>query len=161
MRLSRVLMRHDCRVKCYDRIMKGKNVHLAKPKVLGRRTATLLNRRLADKKISRSDLIRLLQTDFEARGESAPSRNHLFKILNGQAVLGERGLTPYIARALGIEMEDIIPLIRADKIEAKGWASAVPKANAVVREIATIMESLNPKDQEEILKFAKMKAGLL
>lgn len=84
-----------------------------------------------------------------------------FKILNLQAAPGERGLLPYICKSLGLDFDEVLVLLRKDRIELKGWASALPKANKTIQETATLMESLKPKDQEEILKFVKLKAGLL
>lgn len=107
--------------------------------------------------MTRSDFIR----KFHAQHGDAGSRNHLFKIMNGQAIAGEVGLLPMIIKTLGLDLAEAIRLVRADKIQAKDWAHALPKANRTVQEAATLMETLSKRDQEEVLKFIKMKADML
>lgn len=124
------------------------------PKVQSPRVSAILNKRLADLNITRSDFIR----KFHREHNDAGSRNHLFKILNGQAVVGEKGLMPLIVKSLGLDMDEVLKAVRMDKIQAKEWASAIPKANKVQQEVVTVMDTLSRRDQEEILRFARMKA---
>lgn len=105
--------------------------------------------------MTRSDFIRKFHHDHGDEG----SRNHLFKILNGQVIVGERGLLPLIVKSLGLDLDEVIKLVRADKITAKDWAHAIPKANKVMQDVVTVMEGLSKRDQEEVLMFAKMKAA--
>jgi hypothetical protein len=119
------------------------------------RVATMLNKRLDELGLTRSDFIRKFHRDY---GEGTGARNHLFKILNGQVVAGERGLFPLIIKSMGLDLPTMIQLLRADKIESKGWARSIPKANKIVQETATAMESLSKRDQEEVLRFVQMKA---
>jgi hypothetical protein len=107
--------------------------------------------------MTRSDFIR----KFHSQHGDAGSRNHLFKVMNGQAIVGEAGLLPMICKTLGLDMDHAIQLVRADKIQAKDWGQALPRANKTIQELATLMETLSKRDQEELLKFAKMKANML
>ena len=124
-------------------------------KVQSPRVSALLNKRLDELEMTRSDFIRKFQKEHEDVG----SRNHLFKILNGQSIAGERGMLPLIVKSLKLDLDEVIQAVRSDKITAKDWASAIPKANKVTQEVALVMESLSKRDQDEILMFAKMKAG--
>lgn len=126
-------------------------------KVISPRTATLLNKRLNEVGMTRSDFIRA----FQARYGEIGSRNHLFKILNGGAIIGERGLLPQVCELLELDYDTVVRAVRADKIEAKDWAQAVPRANKVQQEVVTLMDSLSKRDQEEILMYARMRAGKL
>lgn len=128
---------------------------LQSTKVLSPRVAAILSKRLAELGKSRSEFIR----QFHEEHEEAGARNHLFKILNGSVIAGERGLLPLICESMGLDLDEVIKAVRADKIEAKNWASAVPKANKTVQEIVTLMETMSKRDQEEMLLFARMKAG--
>lgn len=122
------------------------------------RVATLLNKRLDELGMTRSDFIRKFHKD---HGEDVGAKNHLYKILNGQTIAGERGMFPLIVKSMGLDLPTVLELLRADKINAKGWARSIPKANKITQEVATAMESLSKRDQEEILMFVKMKAGIL
>jgi hypothetical protein len=124
------------------------------PPIQSPRVSALLNKRLSELNITRSDFIR----KFHRENKDAGSRNHLFKILNGQAIVGERGLLPLIVRSLDLNFDEVLKAVRTDKIQSKDWASAVPKANKVQTDVITIMDSLSKRDQEEILRFAQMKA---
>lgn len=124
-------------------------------KVVSPRVAAILTKRLDEMKMSRSDFIRKFHRDHGDEG----SRNHLFKILNGQAIIGERGLLPLICKSMGLSLDELIKAVRSDKIQAKNWAASLPKANKLIQEVATLMETMNKRDQEEMLKFAYMKAG--
>src|ERR1035438_8172138 len=128
---------------------------MSEEKVQSPRVAAILNKRLAELDMTRSDFIRKFQKEHEDAG----SRNHLFKILNGQSIVGERGLLPLIVKSMGLDYDEMLKAVRTDKIQAKDWASAVPKANKVMQEVVTVMESLSKRDQEEVLMFAKMKAA--
>jgi hypothetical protein len=134
----------------------GENT-LTDQKVLSPRLTAYLGSRLAELNMTRSDFIRKFHEDHGNAG----SRNHLFKILNGQVIIGERGLLPLVIESLRLDLNHALQLLRTDKIEAKNWAYALPKANKVVQELATVMEFLSGRDQEEILKIAKVKAKLL
>lgn len=124
------------------------------------RVAALLNKRLAELNMTRSDFIRKLQTEFEVKHKmKPPARNHLFKILNGSSIAGEKGLLPFIVKSLKLEFEDVQKLLVEDKMEAKFGFTRLPKASPVVQQMAAVMESLSKKDQEELLMIAKMKAG--
>jgi hypothetical protein len=124
-------------------------------KVLSPRVASILNRSLDERGMTRSDFIRKFQKEHEDIG----SRNHLFKILNGQVIVGERGLLPLIVKSLGLDLDEVIQAVRADKIQAKNWAQAIPRANKTVQEVATLMDTMSKRDQEEILMYARMRAG--
>jgi hypothetical protein len=126
-----------------------------KEKVASPRVATMLKRRLDELQMTRSDFIR----KFDRETEGGASRNHLFKILNGQAIAGERGLLPLIVKSLDLDLDEVIRAVRADKIQAKNWAQAVPKANKIQLEVVTLMDGMSKRDQEEILRYAKMRAG--
>jgi hypothetical protein len=121
------------------------------------RVTVYLNNRLKELDMTRSDFIRKFHRD---HGDSG-SRNHLFKILNGQAIVGEVGLLPKIIKTLGLDLNHAIQLVRADKIQSKDWGHALPKASKSIQEAATLMETLSKRDQEEVLRFIKMKANLL
>jgi hypothetical protein len=119
------------------------------------RVFAILNKRLDELGMTRSDFIRKLHNEYGDMG----SRNHLFKILNGTSIVGERGLLPVIVKSLGLDFDEVLKAVRTDKIQAKDWAAAVPRANKVQTEVITLMDSLSKRDQDEILQFAKMKAG--
>jgi hypothetical protein len=124
------------------------------------RVAALLNKRLAELDMTRSDFIRKLQTEFEVKHKmKPPARNHLFKILNGSSIAGEKGLLPFIVKSLKLEFEEVKRLLDEDKMEAKFGFTRLPKASPLVQQVAAVMESLGKKDQEELLQIAKMKAG--
>lgn len=127
-------------------------------KIESPRVAALLVKRLNELQMSKSDFIRAFHLKY---GDDRGARNHFFKILNGTATVGEGGLLPDICKLLGLNLDEVIKAVRTDKITKKDWASAIPKANKTVLEVATVMESLSRRDQEEILMFAKMKAGRL
>lgn len=124
-------------------------------KIQSPRVCSVFNKRLNELNLTRSDFIRKFQHDHPESG----SRNHLFKILNGQVIVGERGLLPMISKSLGMDYDELVQLVRADKIQAKDWASAVPKANKIQQEVVTIMDTLSKRDQEDILLFARAKAN--
>ena len=124
-------------------------------KIQSPRVFAILSKRLSELEMTRSDFIRKFHKDHDGIG----AKNHLFKILNGNVIVGERGLLPLIVKSMGLDLEDMLKAVRTDKIQAKDWASAVPKANKTMQEVVTVMESLSKRDQEEILMFAKMKAG--
>lgn len=147
----------DTIVALFMRLIYACRMANSQPKVLSPRVSTLLNRRLQELGITRSDFIRKFNKDHGEIG----SRNHLFKVLNGQAIVGEHGLLPYICKSLGLDYDEVVKLVRRDKITAKEWETSLPKASKIAQEVATVLESLKPRDQEEVLKFAKMKAGLL
>ena len=128
---------------------------MSEEKIQSPRVAAILNKRLAELDMTRSDFIRKFQKEHEDAG----SRNHLFKILNGQSIVGERGLLPLIVKSMGLDYDEMLKAVRTDKIQAKDWASAVPKANKVMQEVVTVMESLSKRDQEDVLRYAKMRAG--
>jgi hypothetical protein len=128
---------------------------MSEQKVMSPRVSALFSKRLTELGMTRSDFIRKFHKDHGGEG----ARNHLFKILNGTSIVGERGLLPMIVKSLGLDLDEVIKLVRADKITAKNWASAVPKASKLQLEVVTVMESLSKRDQEEILMFAKMKAA--
>jgi hypothetical protein len=128
---------------------------MSEEKIQSPRVAAILNKRLAELDMTRSDFIRKFQKEHEDAG----SRNHLFKILNGQSIVGERGLLPLIVKSMGLDHDELLKAVRTDKIQAKDWASAVPKANKVMQEVVTVMESLSKRDQEDVLRYAKMRAG--
>lgn len=126
-------------------------------KVVSPRVATMLNKRLEELSMTRSDFIRA----FHARYGDIGSRNHLFKILNGGAIIGEQGLLPSVCELLEMDYGTVVKAVRADKIEAKDWAQAVPKANKVQQEVVTLMDALSKKDQADILMYVRMRAGKL
>jgi hypothetical protein len=134
----------------------GMPIATGAPEVKSPRVSALLNKRLNELNLTRSDFIRKLQREY---GANAGTKNHLFKILNGQSIVGERGLLPLITKSLGLDLDEVTKLVRTDKIDSKDWASALPKANKIVQEVATVMETLSKRDQEEILMFVKMKAS--
>lgn len=119
------------------------------------RVVALFNNRLRELKMTRTDLIR----KFHATYGDIGSRNHLYKVLNGTSTVGEHGMLPMICKLLGIELDEAVKAVHADKITDKGWASALPKANKNVQEIAIIMETLSHRDQAELLQLARVKAG--
>ena len=125
--------------------------------VLSPRVATILTKRLGDLKMTRSDFIRAFHTRYGDIG----SRNHIFKILNGGAVIGEQGLLPMVCELLELNYDDVLKAVRADKIEAKDWAQAVPQANKVQQEVVTLMDTLSKKDQEDVLLYVRMRSGKL
>jgi hypothetical protein len=127
------------------------------PKIQSPRVYAYLNRRLSELNMTRSDFIRL----FHKQHGDAGSRNHLFKILNGQSIAGERGLLPLIVKTLDLDEEEAVRLVRTDKITAKDWASSVPKASKMAQEMVMVMDTLSKKDQADLLQFARMKAGML
>jgi hypothetical protein len=124
------------------------------------RVAAILNKRLAELEMTRSDFIRKLQTEFEVKHKmKPPARNHLFKILNGSSIAGEKGLLPFIVKSLKLDFDEVQKQLVEDKMESKFGFSRLPKASPLVQLIAAVVETLNKKDQEEILQIAKMKAG--
>jgi hypothetical protein len=124
------------------------------------RVAAFLNKRLAEMDMTRSDFIRKIQTEFEVKHKmKPPARNHLFKILNGSSIAGEKGLLPYIVKSLKLEFDEVQKLLVEDKMEAKFGFTRLPKASPIVQQIAAVVETLSKHDQEEILQIAKMKAG--
>ena len=129
-----------------------------KDKVLSPRFAAMLNKRLTELGITRSDFIRKLHKEY---GKAAGSRNHLFRLLNGGSIVGERGLLPMIVKSLDLDIDEALKLVRTDKIAYKEWAYALPKANKTVQDLATVMESLSKRDQEDVLRYAKMRGNLL
>jgi len=126
-----------------------------KVKVASPRVAAMLNKRLDELQMTRSDFIRKFNRDHE----EGASRNHLFKVLNGQVIAGERGLLPMMVKSLGLDLDEAVRAVRADKIQAKNWAQAVPRANKIQQEVVTLMDAMSKRDQEEILRYAKMRAG--
>jgi hypothetical protein len=132
-------------------------INKAGNKVISPRVATILNKRLDELSMTRSDFIRA----FHKKNGELGSRNHLFKILNGGAVIGEQGLLPAVCKLLELDFDEVLKSLRADKIEAKDWAQSVPKANKVQQEVVTLMDTLSKKDQEEILMYARMRSGKL
>jgi hypothetical protein len=127
-------------------------------KIVSPRVTALLNKRLVELEMTRNEFIRKFHRD---HGEDAGARNHLFKILNGTTIVGERVMLPLIVKSLDLNIEEARQLVKTDKITSKGWASALPKASKIVQEVATVMESLSKRDQWDVLKYAKMKANLL
>jgi hypothetical protein len=125
------------------------------PKIQSPRVSAVFSKRLMELNLTRSDFIRKFQKEHQKSG----SRNHLFKILNGQVIAGERRLLPMIAKTMGLDYDNLVQMVRADKIQSKNWASAVPKANKTQQEVLTIMETLSKRDQEDILLFARAKAN--
>lgn len=125
-------------------------------KIQSPRVFAILSKRLSELEMTRSDFIRKFHEDHDGIG----AKNHLFKILNGNVIVGERGLLPLIVQSMGLDLEEMLKAVRTDKIQAKNWASAVPKANKTMQEVVTVMESLSKKDQEEVLRYAQMRAGL-
>jgi hypothetical protein len=124
------------------------------------RVAAILNKRLAELEMTRSDFIRKLQTEFETKHKmKPPARNHLFKILNGSSIAGEKGLLPFIVKSLKLDFDEVQKQLVEDKMESKFGFTRLPKASPIVQQVAAIMESLSKRDQEEILQIAKMKAG--
>ena len=119
------------------------------------RVAAILLKRLHELQMTRSDFIRKFQAEHEDTG----SRNHLFKILKGEAIAGERGLLPLIVKSLGLDLKEVIRAVRTDKIQAKNWAQAVPKASKLALEVVTLMETMSKRDQEEVVRYAKMRAA--
>ena len=123
------------------------------------RVAAILNKRLAEMDMTRSDFIRKIQLEFEKRKERPPARNHLFKILNGSTIAGEKGLLPFIVKSLKLDFDEVQKQLVEDKMESKFGFTRLPKASPIVQQVAAIMESLSKHDQDEILQIAKMKAG--
>jgi hypothetical protein len=126
-------------------------------KVISPRVATILNKRLDELNMTRSDFIRA----FHKKNGELGSRNHLFKILNGGAVIGEQGLLPAVCKLLELDFDEVLKALRGDKIEAKDWSQSVPKANKVQQEVVTLMDTMSKKEQEEILMYARMRSGKL
>lgn len=120
------------------------------------RVAQLLNSKLRALNMTRTDFIRKFHKTYGDTG----SRNHLYKILNGSAVVGERGMLPMITDLLDIDLNEAVRAVRADKMTAKGWSQSIPKASKAAQEVAIIMERLGQRDQAELLQLAKMKAAL-
>lgn len=117
-----------------------------------------LNQRLNELNMTRSDFIRKFHKD---HGDDSVAKNHMFKVLNGGVIIGEKTLVEPIAETLNIDKRDLLQLVRADKIDNKEWASAIPKASPLTQEVAVIMEGMSTKMRGEILQYTKMKAGLL
>jgi hypothetical protein len=124
-------------------------------KVISPRVATILNKRLDELNMTRSDFIRA----FHKKNGELGSRNHLFKILNGGAVIGEQGLLPAVCKLLELDFDEVLKALRSDKIEAKDWAQAIPKANKTQTEVVTLMDTLSKRDQEDVLLYVRMRAG--
>lgn len=129
----------------------------ANSKVLSPRVAAIFNRRLNELDMTRSDFIRKFWSEYGDRG----SRNHLFKILNGGAIIGEQGLLPLVCECLDLDYDEVLQAVRADKIQAKDWAQSVPKANKVQQEVVTLMDTMSKRDQEDVLLYVRMRSGKL
>lgn len=89
---------------------------------------------------------------------SGGARNHLYKILGGTATVGENGLLPKICKLLNLDYDEAVRLLRADKIEKKGWDSALPRADKTLREIASHWETLSKGDKAMIADLVHIKA---
>lgn len=133
--------------------MKGS---ITMPEVKAKGTAALLNRRLEDLKLTKSDFIRKISLECEKRKETPPARNHMFRILNGQVFAGQDGLLLKIAKSLGIDKAEILEAVQKDKIIYKGWGTSVPKASPITQETANLMDGMTKSQQTQILNFAKM-----
>jgi hypothetical protein len=126
------------------------------PEVRSLRVSQAINKRLNERNLSRAAFIRLFQKQYPNIG----ARNHLYKIMNGQVFAGEDGTLPRMCKLLDLDLDEITKLLHKDKIDDKQWAHAIPRADKMTLELATIMEGLKPGDREELLNIAKMKAGM-
>lgn len=123
------------------------------------RVYLLLNKRIRELGFeSRADFIRKFNND---HGMKAEGINHMYKVLAGKSIVGERLLLPMLAQSLDLDIEELTELVRLDKFNSKYGMSSMPKASKVVQELAIVMDSLDKRDQEEVLRFAQMKANQL
>ncbi len=145
-----------CATYCYDDFRSEIKQMQPDRQILSPRVAVIFNKRLDELGMTRSDFIRKFHS---AYGEDTGSRNHLFKILNGGAIIGEQGLLPLVCKLLDMDFDEVLKSVRADKIQAKDWAQAIPKANKTQTEVVTLMDTLSKRDQEDVLMYVKMRAG--
>lgn len=128
-------------------------------KVISPRVQQALNAQLKDMKFTRSDFIRKFHRD---HGEEFGARNHLFKILNGKVFVGmeKDELLPMICKTLGLNYEKTKQLVIADRIDHKEWGHAVPRQGKIMHELSVVMEGLTPRDQADVLAYARLRASL-
>lgn len=124
--------------------------------IVSPRVTTMLNTRLRELGETWADFIRR----FHAEHGEIGAKNHLYKILNGTIIVGERGLLPLICKSLNLNYDEVVKAVRRDKIDFKNWDASPHTTNPTIKEITTILEAMPKKDQHDILAYVKMKAGL-
>jgi hypothetical protein len=122
-------------------------------RIVSPRFMALLNRRLTELDMTKSDFIRKFHAD---HGDKLGARPYLFKVLGGQTIVGENYLLPPIVETLKLDKDEALKCLRADKMGKNEWVP--PKYSTIVQEVANLMEPLSKRDKEEILQIAKMKA---
>lgn len=131
------------------------------PEVRSKRIKQLIARRLSELEMSATDLVRKMERDFK---RDSPAENHAYKLINGTIHAGDKpGATLYmLMKSLGLDFDEARVLLDQDKAEWKfGMVKTTPiNANNTIHEINVVLPQLSKRDQEDVLKYVNMRAGL-